>query len=110
MHFYEYDDTQHLLTFSVAPDPNSAPRVLLRNTYKHGRLATETLADGSVYTFSYDPPVGDIQNAFINTPDGRIFQVEMCDGCSVIRERTPSSRSGSPRTASPKTAETRASR
>jgi hypothetical protein len=90
VHYYEYDDTQHLLTFSVAPGPNRPPRVLLRNTYNRGRLATQTLADGSVYTYDYDPPdeQEEIERVFVNTPDGRILQVEMCGGCAVVKDRT----------------------
>ena len=94
---YEYDDDQHLLTFSVAPNTDAEPRVILRNTYKHGKLATQTLSDGSMYTYDYEPPTeAYVERTFVNTPAGRIFEVDMCDGCSSIRERTPAKPTGRP--------------
>jgi len=50
---YTYDDAQHLLTFSAAPDTKSEAVLLLTNTYDptSGRLKTQTLADGSTYQY-----------------------------------------------------------
>ena len=82
---YEYDDTQHLLTFSVAPNAKTAPRLLLRNEYQDGRLIKQTLAGGEIYTYSYDPEP--IHRATVHAPDGRIFDLVISDWDSTIRER-----------------------
>jgi YD repeat-containing protein len=88
VHSYEYDDQQHLLTFSVAPDAKSTPRVILRNTYENGRVATQTLADGSVYKYRYEPAQGTIQTAYVSTPDGKIFHLRLYENSSTIWERS----------------------
>jgi YD repeat-containing protein len=86
--YYEYDNTQHLLTFSVAANAKTAPRLLLRNQYEYGRLAKQTLADGGIYTYSYDPTVAEpIGAASVRTPDGRMFDLEVGEWRSTVRER-----------------------
>lgn len=85
---YEYDGQQHLLTFSVAPNAKGTPRVILRNTYENGRVATQTLADGSVYKYRYEPAQGAIQKAYVSTPDGRIFHLRLYENSSTIWERS----------------------
>ncbi len=87
---YTYDDNQHLLTFSVAPDAQTAPTVMLRNSYDHNRVASQTLADGTVFRYSYRLRGKDtIQVATIGTPEGKTLDVFMIgDRQSAIRERT----------------------
>jgi len=85
---YEYDSTQHMLTFNVAPDAKTAPRVLLRNEYEQGRLAKQTLADGETYTYTYYPAnAGPIHTARVRTPDGTIFDLDISRLGSTVRER-----------------------
>lgn len=52
-YFYTYDNEQRLLSFSVAATSASSPQIMLRNTYRDGRLVTQALADGSTYTLTY---------------------------------------------------------
>jgi YD repeat-containing protein len=93
---YQYDDGQHLLTFSVAPDAETPARTILRNTYENGRLATQTLADGSVYKYSYEESRGTIRMAYVSTPDGSVFQVRLLEDGSTIWERGTPSRQPKP--------------
>jgi len=87
---YEYDDQQHLLTFSVAPDAKTPPRTMLRNTYDRGRLSSQTLADGTVYRYSYYPPgAQEPKLAYVVAPDGQTFKVAMDADSSTIWEQGP---------------------
>jgi YD repeat-containing protein len=89
---YEYDDTQHLLTFSVASDAKSEPRALLRNEYDHGRVVKQTLDDGTSYSYKYTVASnGSVIGAVVRTPEGRVFNLEICEGYSdsTVREQTP---------------------
>jgi len=87
--YYEYDNTQHLLTFSSAPDAKTKPVVLLRNEYEHGRISKQTFSDGKVYTYTYQ--LGDdadsIRGATVLTPDGVTFEVDIRESDSAVRER-----------------------
>ncbi|MGB6192730.1 MAG: hypothetical protein WBF42_09705, partial [Terracidiphilus sp.] len=87
---YDYDDAQHLLAFSVSPDGKTSPQVLMRNEYLNGVLTRQTLADGSVYEYSYTYDPANRQQmigATVHTPDGRSFDVNMKDWASVVHER-----------------------
>jgi YD repeat-containing protein len=85
---YEYDDTQHLLTFSVAPDGISTPRVLLRNEYEQGKIVKQTFANGEVYEYSYTPVDSvPVHAASVRTPDDRVFDLSIDESDSAIRER-----------------------
>jgi YD repeat-containing protein len=91
---YEYDSTQHMLTFSAAPDAKTAPRLLLRNEYEHGRLAKQTFADGKTYSYSYYPVLGGpIRAVRVRTPDGTIFDLNMSKWNTTVRERDPQPKS-----------------
>jgi YD repeat-containing protein len=99
---YEYDGTQHLLTFSVTSDAVSEPRVLLRNEYENGRIVRQTFADGAVYAYRYElANNGSIVTASVVTPDKRSFLVGFADGSATIHEQTeqhdPGSSQGAPR-------------
>jgi YD repeat-containing protein len=88
IYHYEYDNTQHLLTFSVAPDAETTPRLVLRNEYEDGRIAKQTFADGSTYSYNYTlAKNGAIREASVHTPDGRIFKLEITEWDSTIREQ-----------------------
>jgi YD repeat-containing protein len=85
---YEYDDAQNLLVFSVAIDAKSAPKVILRNEYTNGRLTRQTLADGTVYAYSYNPVTEDsITEAKVSTSDGTIFNLDMNEYYSTVHEQ-----------------------
>jgi YD repeat-containing protein len=87
---YEYDNTQHILTFSVATDAKTAPRILLRNEYDQNLLAKQIFADGKTYTYSYDKTdAGDIRSAVVRAPDGTIFDVDISEWDSAVREHDP---------------------
>jgi YD repeat-containing protein len=84
---YAYDATQHLLEFSVAPNAHSAPRVLMQNEYANGLLVKETLADGSVYQYSYDRAGnGQIAGATVQSRDGRVFHLKASGSEWVVHE------------------------
>ena len=84
---YAYDGTQHMLTFSVAPDAKTVPKVLLRNEYSNGRVTKQTLADGSTYAYSYTPELGDpIRGASVVTPEGKRFVLGIDDSGSIVRQ------------------------
>jgi YD repeat-containing protein len=88
VYFYAYDGTQHLLTFSVALNAGAVPRVLLTNEYVNGMIARQTLADGATYTYIYRRAKdGSIDAARVRTSDGKIFDVQMVGGNSIVRER-----------------------
>lgn len=86
---YTYDGAQHLLTFSVAQNAQASPSLLLTNSYTDGRLAKQTLADGSVLTYDYNlTRDGSIASATVRGPDGRIFDVRILGGgSSSVKER-----------------------
>lgn len=84
VYHYEYDSTQHLLTFSVAQDAKTEPRVLLRNVYEKGRVTKQTFADGTAYTYNYTvADDGSVIGVVVRTPEGRVFNIEVCDGYST---------------------------
>jgi YD repeat-containing protein len=85
---YEYDNTQHVLAFSVAPNAHSAPQVLLRNEFENGLLTKQTLSDGSVYSYTYDSvnPLA-IRKATVHASNGRTFFINVADGYSIVREQ-----------------------
>jgi YD repeat-containing protein len=85
---YEYDNTQHMLTFSVARDTKAAPTLLLQNEYANGRLVKQTLAGGLTYTYGYSPDNADpIRVASVRTPEGRLFVVNITKSNSTVHER-----------------------
>lgn len=86
-YYYEFDGTQRLLTFSVAPDAKTAPRVMLRNAYDHGRLVKQTLAGGRVYTYSYSSAnSGAMHTVRVTTPEGEIYDVDITGWDAAVRE------------------------
>jgi YD repeat-containing protein len=88
VYFYAYDGTQHLLTFSVAVNAGAVPRVLLTIEYVDGMIARQTLVDGVTYAYSYHRAKdGSIDAAGVRTSDGRIFDVRVVRGSSIVRER-----------------------
>src|SRR6266702_1539871 len=85
---YEYDSTQHMLTFSVARDAKAAPTVILRNEYANGRLVKQTLAGDSIYTYGYRPDRADpINAAAVRTPEGKLFLINIAASNSTVYER-----------------------
>jgi YD repeat-containing protein len=85
---YTYDDAQHLLTFSAAPNAKAAPQLLMRNDYDHGKLARETLADGAIYSYTYNLPTSRTpRTTTISTPEGMVYDVAIWNGTSRVRER-----------------------
>ena len=87
---YEYDSTQHLLAFSEAPNAKAAPRVLMRNEYAQGLLVKQTMADGGVYSYSYDSAdPTKIRSATVKSADGRIFHLDIAYSSSTVHEEAP---------------------
>jgi YD repeat-containing protein len=85
---YEYDDAQHLLTFSVAHTSNAVPSTLMRNEYANGLLVKQTLADGSVY--SYDYTLSDkhlISGVTVQSADGRLFKLNIGQNRTFVHEQ-----------------------
>ena len=86
---YTYDNTQHLLTFSVATNASITPRLILTNTYEHGRVTSQTLADGTVFEYRYTPQSGaEARLTLVSTPEGKVYEVWIDGEQSAIRERT----------------------
>jgi hypothetical protein len=84
---YTYDSTQHLLTFSAAPNAATASRLLLTNAYERDRLVRQVLADGSTYTYVYSPENGNtIRAARVHGPTGRTFQISVGEDSSFVWE------------------------
>jgi YD repeat-containing protein len=87
---YEYDGTQHLLAFSEAPNAKTAPRVLMRNEYANGLLVRQTMADGGVYSYTYDSTEATtIRSATVKSADGRIFHLDIAYASSTVHEEGP---------------------
>jgi YD repeat-containing protein len=87
---YEYDGTEHLLAFSEAPNAKTAPRVLMRNEYAHGLLVKQTMADGDVYSYSYDSAdATKIRSATVKSADGRMFHLDIAYSSSTVHEEGP---------------------
>jgi YD repeat-containing protein len=90
---YTYDATQHLLTFSAAPNGAIAPRLLLTNEYEHGLLVRQVLADGRTFTYSYSPanysPTDNqgVQTATVHDPSRMTSEVFIRNANeSIVRE------------------------
>jgi YD repeat-containing protein len=87
IYHYEYDDARHMLAFSVSADAQSEPHILLRNEYENGLLTKQTLADGRVYTYSYDSSNAEtIHHATVEAPDGTSYSLEIGDDSSILHE------------------------
>ncbi len=87
-HHYDYDYTQHMLTFRIATDAHSEPRVVLSNEYENGLLTKQTLGDGGTYTYTYDSSNPEtIRHATVETPGGRRFTIEIGAYSSIVREQ-----------------------
>jgi len=85
---YEYDSTQHLITFTASPNAKTPAQILLRNEYDHDLLMKQTLADGSVYTYSYDSSDRQkIHTATVHSPDGKTFNLKINYSTSVVHEQ-----------------------
>jgi YD repeat-containing protein len=85
---YEYDSAQHMLTFSVAANAAATPRVLLRNEYENGLLTKQTLAEIGTYTYTNDSAnLNDIRKAIVDSPNGKIFTIDIGYGYSRVRSR-----------------------
>ncbi len=88
---YEYDDAQHLLTFSVAANEKAAPQVLMRNEFADQRLVKQTLADGESYSYSYgEGGTKPTRQATVRAPDGSQFNIQIDDSRSKILEQNAS--------------------
>ena len=88
IYIYTYDGTQHLLTFSVVQNAGAVPRLLLTNEYIEGMIARQTLVDGATYTYRYHRAKdGSIDAAIVRSSDGRVFDVHVLGGGSIVRER-----------------------
>lgn len=84
---YTYDDAQHLLTFSAAPNARTAPRLLMSNTYNHGRLISQTFAGDRTYTYTYNPPDANTpRTVVVNAPDS-IYDISVGNDRAIVRER-----------------------
>lgn len=88
---YTYDGTQHLLTFSVAQNAQASLSLILTNSYADGRLAKQTFADGSVFSYEYSlTRDGSIASTTVRGPAGRTFDVRILGGdSSIVKERVP---------------------
>jgi YD repeat-containing protein len=87
---YTYDTTQHLLTFSVAPNAATPSRLLLTNAYEGDKLVRQVLADGSTYTYVYSPEKGNtIRAARVHDPTGRTFQISVGEDSSLVWQVDP---------------------
>src|SRR6185437_13405157 len=86
---YEYDDQQHMLTFSVSADGHSDATVILRNDYRNGILTKQSFADGKtyVYSYSYDPsdPTA-IGRVKVYAPGGNVFDIQNGPDYSTVHE------------------------
>jgi YD repeat-containing protein len=90
---YQYDDVQHLLTFSVARNEKAPQLVLMRNEYADQRLVKQTLADGEVYAYSYgEGGTEPTRKASVRAPGGRQFTIQIGDVYSKILEQDSSAK------------------
>jgi YD repeat-containing protein len=87
IYHYDYDDTRHMLAFSVSADAHSQPNIVLRNEYENGLLTKQTLADGSVYTYAYDSANAEtIHHATVEAPDGKTYSLEIGENSSIVHQ------------------------
>jgi YD repeat-containing protein len=87
VYHYEYDDAQHMLSFSISADAHSNAIVLLRNEYENGLLTKQTLANGDTYTYTYDSSDPNaIYRATVNGPRGQSFNLKITYRFSTVRE------------------------
>jgi YD repeat-containing protein len=96
---YVYDNSQNLLTVAASL-PGGPPVTLITNRYDRGHLISQTLADGSTYTYAF--LVGQDSascRAQITTPDGTFYDIAFGrDGAAI---RTPQPRSDPPSYSNP---------
>lgn len=93
---YEYDETRHMISFSVSADAHSEPHVMIRNEYENGMLTKQTFANGDVYAYTYDSASPDsIHHATVETPDGKTYSVDISENLSVVHE-TPNAAENGP--------------
>jgi YD repeat-containing protein len=87
VYHYEYDETRHMLSFSVSADAHSEPHVIIRNEYENGMLTKQTFANGDAYTYAYDSASPDsIHHATVETPDGKSYSVDISENLSVVHQ------------------------
>jgi len=87
---YEYDDAQHMLTFSVAASPDAPPRVLFRNEFQNGLLVSQTLSGGRVYTYRYDGTDPEhIYSVTASMPDGKTYKIDFSKESAIEWELSP---------------------
>jgi YD repeat-containing protein len=96
---YTYDDAQHVLTFSAAPDTKSKAVLLMSYTYDHesGRIQTQTLADGSTYQY-IDTKANGGSAHFVKViaPDDVIYDMNITEQGTILhRNGVASAVSGS---------------
>jgi RHS Repeat len=88
IYHYDYDDTQHMLSLTVAADAHSDPQTILSNEYQNGMLTKQTLSDGSAYTYAYDSSDPEsIHHAIVHAPDQTDFEIDIGDNFSTIHEK-----------------------
>ena len=91
--YYDYDDAQHLLTYSAAQN-GAGPQTLLRNEYQDGRLSSQTFANGQ--TFSYDYTVGNdgqIKTTSLRIACCKVFLIQINKSGATVWQRDPAQNS-----------------
>jgi len=85
---YRYDSLQNLICVSAAPNATASPTVLITNHFLNGRLVSQILDDGSVYSYGYLPAGdGEASMATVRTPDGTTYALTFGSEGAAIRQR-----------------------
>lgn len=85
---FTFDNSHRILTFSAAPHSGAATTVMLCNQYDNGLLVRQTLADGSVYTYSYGPAdAAPARTATVQVSDGRVYNISLNYDSSTVWEQ-----------------------
>jgi YD repeat-containing protein len=85
---YKYDSLHNLISVSAAPNATASPTVLITNHFSNGRLVSQILDDGSVYSYGYLPAGGgEASMAAVRTPDGTTYDLTFGLAGAAIRQR-----------------------
>jgi YD repeat-containing protein len=85
---YMYDSLQNLSSVSAAPIATASPTALITNHFLNGRLVSQILDDGSVYSYRYLPAgAGEASMAAVRTPDGTTYTPTFGAEGAAVRQR-----------------------
>jgi YD repeat-containing protein len=85
---YSYDSLQNLISVSTAPNATASPTALITNHFQNGRVVSQILDDGSVYSYRYLPTGGgEASMAAFLTPGGTTYTLTFGSEDAALRQR-----------------------